>query len=93
MGNYNCGTYVLLITSPISGLLNYLFVYRAGWGLFSAPFATGIGYWLSFLGLILYARFVSGRECWGGWSRRCLQNTGTFARLAFLGVLHVGSEW
>lgn len=87
------GTYVLLITSPISALLNYLFVYVAGWGIFAAPFATGIGYWLSFLGLVLYARFVAGGECWGGWTRKCLQNMGTFAKLAILGVIHVGTEW
>ncbi|KAL2416780.1 putative transporter C11D3.06 [Exophiala dermatitidis] len=87
------GTYVLLITSPISALLNYLFVYVAGWGIFAAPFATGIGYWLSFLGLVLYAKFVAGGECWGGWTKRCLQNMGTFAKLAALGVIHVGTEW
>ncbi|EXJ75316.1 uncharacterized protein A1O5_02012 [Cladophialophora psammophila CBS 110553] len=87
------GTYVLLITSPISALLNYLFVYVAGWGIFAAPFATGIGYWLSFLGLVLYAKFVAGGECWGGWTKKCLQNVGVFAKLAFLGVIHVGTEW
>ncbi len=87
------GTYVLLITSPISALLNYLFVYVAGWGIFAAPFATGIGYWLSFLGLVLYAKFVAGGECWGGWSKKCLQNLGTFAKLAVLGFIHVGTEW
>ncbi|KIW21383.1 hypothetical protein PV08_01963 [Exophiala spinifera] len=87
------GTYVLLITSPISALLNYLFVYVAGWGILGAPFATGIGYWLSFLGLVLYAKFVAGGECWGGWSKRCLQNIGTFAKLAILGFIHVGTEW
>ncbi|KAK5077893.1 ethionine resistance protein [Lithohypha guttulata] len=74
------GTYVLLITSPISAALNYLFVYT-------------LGYWLSFLGLVLYARFVAGGECWGGFSRRALQNLGTFAKLAALGVVHVGTEW
>jgi len=87
------GTYVLLITSPISAALNYLFVYVAGWGIFAAPFATGIGYWLSFLGLVLYSKFVAGGECWGGWSKRSLSNMGTFAKLAILGVIHVGTEW
>lgn len=87
------GTYVLLITSPISAALNYLFVYEAGWGIFAAPFATGIGYWLSFIGLILYARFVAGGECWGGWTWKCLHNIGTFAKLAVLGFFHVGTEW
>ena len=87
------GSYVLLITSPISAALNYLFVYVAGWGIFAAPLATGIGYWLSFLGLILYARFIAGGECWGGWSRKCLNNLSTYAKLAALGVMHVGTEW
>ena len=87
------GTYVLLMTSPISAALNWLFVYTFGWGIFAAPFATGIGYWLSFLGLILYARFVAGSECWGGWTKKSFHNMGTFAKLAILGVVHVGTEW
>src|SRR5436305_6619343 len=87
------GTYVLLITSPISVVLNYVFVYRLKMGLLGAPFATGISYWLSFFLLLAYARFVQGWNCWGGWSRKCLNNMGVFARLAFLGVIHVGTEW
>lgn len=87
------GTYVLLVTSPINAGLNYLLVYPVGLGLLGAPIATGISYWLSFLLLLAYARFISGWECWGGWSRKCLHNTGTFARLAVLGVVHIGTEW
>lgn len=87
------GTYVLLVTSPVSAGLNYLFCYTFEWGLFGAPFATSIGYWLSFLLLLAYARFVKGWECWGGWSWSSLHNMGTFARLSILGVIHVGTEW
>ncbi|KAF2205216.1 MATE efflux family protein [Delitschia confertaspora ATCC 74209] len=87
------GTYVLLITSPLSAALNYLFVYTFKIGLLGAPIATGIAYWASFLLLLAYARFVDGWKCWGGWSRKCLQNMWTFARLAALGVIHVGTEW
>ena len=87
------GSYVLLITSPLNAVLNWLFVYTFKIGLLGAPIATGISYWLSFLGLVAYARFGDGSSCWGGWSRRCLQNMGTFARLAALGVVHVGTEW
>ncbi|KAL8846509.1 MAG: hypothetical protein Q9221_008412 [Calogaya cf. arnoldii] len=87
------GTYVLFITSPLNAGLNYLFVYTFKLGLLGAPIATGVSYWLSFFLLVAYARFVSGHECWGGWTRKCLQNMGTFARLAALGVLHVGTEW
>ncbi|KAL8801697.1 MAG: hypothetical protein Q9182_004291 [Xanthomendoza sp. 2 TL-2023] len=87
------GTYVLLVTSPLNAVLNYLFVYTFKIGLLGAPIATGISYWLSFILLVAYARFVRGYECWGGWSRKCLRNMGIFSRLAALGVLHVGTEW
>ncbi|KAJ4305925.1 ethionine resistance protein [Kalmusia sp. IMI 367209] len=73
------GTYVLLITSPLNALLNYLFIYVFGFGLYGAPIATGIAYWASFLLLVAYAAFVRGKECWG--------------RLALLGFIHVGTEW
>ena len=87
------GTYVLLITSPINAGLNYLFVYTLDIGLLGAPIATGISYWLSFLLLLAYTRFVAGWECWGGFDRKCLHNITTFARIAALGVVHVGTEW
>ncbi|PLN78450.1 MATE efflux family protein [Aspergillus taichungensis] len=87
------GTYVLLITSPLNALLNYLFVYPLGMGLLGAPCATGLSYWLSFALLVLYARFVAGSAGWGGWSREATHHLGPFARLALLGVIHVGTEW
>lgn len=87
------GTYVLLFTSPINAGLNYVFIYTMKLGLLGAPLATGISYWLSFFLLVCYARFVAGRDAWGGWTRKCLHHPGTFARLAFLGIIHVGTEW
>ncbi len=87
------GTYVLLFASPLNAALNFLFVYTFKMGLLGAPIATGISYWFSFLLLLAYARFVNGWDSWGGWSRKCLQNLGTFSRLAILGVIHVGTEW
>ena len=87
------GTYVLLVTSPLNAGLNFLFIYTFRIGILGAPLATSISYWISFLLLLSYARFVRGWEHWGGWSRRCLSNLGTFARLAILGFIHVGTEW
>ena len=89
------GTYVLLITAPINLGLNYLFVYTLHIGLLGAPLATGIAYWISFILLVLYTRFVAGWQCWGGWTRTAFHwsNMRTFARLAILGVIHVGTEW
>lgn len=86
-------TYILLITSPISAGLNYWFIKFSGFGVMGAPLATGIGYWLSFFGLLAYACFVEGHECWNGWDRRCLENLPAFFRLAFVGFVHLGTEF
>ncbi|KAK4163648.1 MATE efflux family protein [Cladorrhinum sp. PSN259] len=91
---YRPGTYVLLITSPLNALLNWLLIYRLDMGLNGAPIATGVCYWISFLLLVGYARFVKGKECWGGVDlRRAAEHMGPFAKLAFMGVIHVGTEW
>jgi len=88
------GTYVLLITSPLNALLNWLFVYKFGIGLYGAPIATGISYWASFLLLVAYAAFARGHECWGGFQpRRAIAHMWPFTRLALLGIVHVGTEW
>ncbi|KAB5515228.1 mate-domain-containing protein [Coniochaeta sp. 2T2.1] len=91
---YRPGTYVLLITSPLNALLNWLFIYKFNIGIYGAPLATGISYWISFVLLVVYAAFVKGKECWGGLApRKALKNLGPFSRLAILGVVHVGTEW
>ena len=87
------GTYVLLVTSPLNAALNFLCIYTFEIGLLGAPIATGISYWVSFLLLVVYSRFVQGKECWGGWSKKCLHNMWIFVRLSLLGVIHVGTEW
>ncbi|KAJ5620246.1 Multi antimicrobial extrusion protein [Penicillium lagena] len=92
-GIMRAGTYVLLITSPLNAGLNYVFCYTFNIGLLGAPLATGLSYWISFTLLVLYSKLVAGSECWGGWSRDAFQNLGTFARLALLGFVHVGTEW
>ncbi|KAJ5678124.1 transporter [Penicillium maclennaniae] len=92
-GIMRAGTYVLLITSPLNAGLCYLFCYTLDIGLLGAPLAANISYWTSFIMLVLYAKFVAGSECWGGWTRAALTNLWTFARLAILGILHVGTEW
>lgn len=93
-GIYRPGTYALMITSPLNAVLNYLFIYKLQFGLYGAPIATGISYWLSFLLLVTYVAFIQGNECWSGLQpTRALNNSLPFAKLAFLGVIHVGTEW
>ncbi|KAK8045462.1 transporter C11D3.06 [Apiospora rasikravindrae] len=91
---YHPGTYALMITSPLNAFLNWLLIYKFNMGLDGAPIATGISYWLSFLYLVGYTRFVQGKDCWGGLDlRRAASNVAPFAKLALLGVVHVGTEW
>lgn len=93
-GIYRPGTYVLLITSPINAVLNYFFIHTLKLGVYGAPLATGISYWLSFALLVAYTVFVDGSACWGGLQlRRATQNMLPFAKLALMGVVHVGTEW
>ena len=87
------GTYVLMITSPLNAILCYTFCYTLNIGILGAPLAANISYWLSFILLVLYAKYIAGSEYWGGWSRDAFKNLGTFTRLAVLGILHVGTEW
>ncbi|KAJ5745323.1 hypothetical protein N7520_010505, partial [Penicillium odoratum] len=92
-GIMRAGTYVLMITSPLNGVLCYTFCYSLNLGILGCPLALNISYWLSFILLVLYAKYISGSECWGGWSRDAYRNLGTFTRLAISGILHVGTEW
>ncbi|KAM0545054.1 hypothetical protein ACHAO7_008467 [Fusarium culmorum] len=91
---YRPGTYALLVISPLNAVLNWFFIYTLDFGLDGAPIATGISYWLCFLLLVGYTSFIKGSECWGGFNiGQALQHLGPFAKLAFLGVIHVGTEW
>ncbi|KAK4230279.1 mate-domain-containing protein [Podospora fimiseda] len=91
---YKPGTYVLLITSPSNALLNWVLIYKLKMGLYGAPIATGISYWVSFFLLVAYAKIVRGGEGWGGIDlQRAAKHMGPFAKLAFMGVIHVGTEW
>lgn len=96
------GTVVLLLTSPLNVLLNWLFIYRLNLGLLGAPLATGLSYWLSFLLLAGYAVHIHRRAlsnglptAWGGFSRAALapRQLWTFFRLALAGFVHVSTEW
>ncbi len=91
---YEPGTYVLLVTSPLNMFLNWLLVHRLEIGLYGAPIATGISYWVSFLLLVAYAVFIRGHECWGGLNPKlAISHLWPFTRLALLGVVQVGTEW
>lgn len=94
-GIMHASTYVLLIVSPLNAFLNYSLVWSPwiGMGFMGAPLATSISYWNMLLLLILYIRFVNGRQCWGGWTRASLTGWTEFLKLAIPGAAMLVSEW
>ncbi|ODV87994.1 hypothetical protein CANARDRAFT_173863 [[Candida] arabinofermentans NRRL YB-2248] len=69
---FHASTYVLLVVSPLSLILTYLFVFPLGFGYIGAPIVISLSYWLMALLLLGYIRFVDGSQCWAGWNRRTL---------------------
>ncbi|KAJ5108198.1 hypothetical protein N7456_004873 [Penicillium angulare] len=92
-GLMRAGTYVMMIVLPCHCLMTYIFCYTLEIGLLGAPLASNISYWFGFVLLVLYAKFIDGSDCWGGWSRAAFENMWTFAQLSLLGILHIGTEW
>ena len=91
-GLFSASLYVLLICAPLNALMNYIFVWRLGWGFVGAPIAITITDNLLPLLLFLYVRFVAGRSCWPGFTRRALSNWGPMIKLALPGLLMVEAE-
>lgn len=75
-GLFHATTYVLMIAAPLNILMNYLFVWRFGWGYIGAPIAVVVTQNLLPLLLFLYVWLVDGSQCWGGLSKRAFSNWG-----------------
>ncbi|TQN67287.1 putative transporter [Colletotrichum shisoi] len=92
-GLFQATTWVLLIAAPVNIFLNWLFVWKLGWGFVGAPTAVVCTQNLLPLLLFLYVRFVDGYQCWGGFSKRALANWGPMLRLALPGMIMIEAEY
>lgn len=94
-GIMSASTYVLFISAPINVVLNYVLVWHKtfGIGFLGAPLAVVTTYWLQAFLLLLYIRFIDGKEAWSGFSRLAFSNWSPMMRLAIPGVICVASEW
>ncbi|KAI9854624.1 MAG: hypothetical protein M1830_006520, partial [Pleopsidium flavum] len=92
-GLFSASLYVLLFCAPLNAFMNWLFVWQFQWGFIGAPIAVAITDNLLPLALFLYVRFVNGRACWNGLTKRAFQNWGPMIRLALPGLLMVEAEW
>lgn len=85
-------TYVLLLITPLSFVLNYMCVMRLGF--MGAPLAVSITYWALAILLGLYILFVDGSKCWAPITRRGLfSHYGPMAKLAGPGIVMVIAEY
>lgn len=75
-GLFHVTTYVLMVAAPVNILLNYLFVWKFGWGFVGAPLAVVTTQNLLPLLLFLYVWLIDGSQCWGGLSKRAFTNWG-----------------
>lgn len=92
-GLFHATTYVLLIAAPANVLLNWLFVWKLGWGFIGAPLAVATTQNMLPLLLLLYVWKVDGRQAWGGFRKAALRNWGPMVRLALPGMVMVVAEW
>ncbi|KAL0944644.1 mate efflux family protein [Colletotrichum truncatum] len=92
-GLFQATTWVLLIAAPINIFVNWLLVWRLGWGFIGAPIAVVFTQNLLPILLFLYVRFFNGYECWGGFSKRALSNWGPMLRLALPGMIMIEAEY
>ncbi|CAG8537819.1 26319_t:CDS:2, partial [Racocetra persica] len=76
------------------GLTFMLVLYKpTSLGLIGAPISMAITYWLMFIFLAIYTKFINGYQAWGGLSRAAFYGWKRFLTLAIPGVLMVCSEW
>ncbi|KAK3988934.1 putative transporter [Cladorrhinum sp. PSN332] len=92
-GLFNATTYALLIGAPLSFLQNYLFVFKFGWNFAGAALAMAITQNLLPLLLVVYVRYVDGRQCWDGLSRKAFSNWGPMIKLALPGMIMIEAQF
>ncbi|EKD21673.1 uncharacterized protein L3040_004897 [Drepanopeziza brunnea f. sp. 'multigermtubi'] len=92
-GLFSATTYVLLVAAPLNAWMNWLFVWRFNWGFVGAPIAVSVTDTLLPILLLLYVRFVDGRQCWNGFTWKAFHNWGPMIKLALPGLLMVEAEY
>ena len=94
-GLFNASLFVLILTTPINILLNYLFVFVLDWDLTGAALSTVVSNTLLPIFLWVYVYFIapSSLKCWGGFTRAALTNWGPMCKLSVSGIIMTEAEW
>lgn len=94
-GDFTSSLLVLIVCAPINVFLNWLFVFRFGWGLNGTALAAALTNLCRPLLLLLYILTTKRwtLQCWGGFSRSACRNWGPMVQLSVAGSLLNLSEW
>ncbi|KAF3350343.1 Putative O-acetyltransferase CAS1 [Verticillium dahliae VDG2] len=92
-GLFQATTWVLVVVAPFNVFINWFLVWHMELGYIGAPIASTMTQNLLPLCLLLYVRFVDGRQCWGGFSRRAFSNWGAMLWLALPGMIMIQAEY
>ena len=83
-----------LLANGFNLLFHYVFINVLDLGLLGAAFSTDLTILIFALSMLLYIRVKNlHRECWGGWTKECLNGWGEYLRLAVPGMFMICLEW
>lgn len=93
-GLFSASLWVLIFCAPFNAFMNWLLVWKLGYGFVGAPIAVAITDNLLPLGLFLYVRFGSkhGMSCWNGFTKKAFHNWGPMIKLAIPGLIMIEAE-
>uniref|UniRef100_A0AAQ6APX6 Multidrug and toxin extrusion protein n=1 Tax=Amphiprion ocellaris TaxID=80972 RepID=A0AAQ6APX6_AMPOC len=82
------------IGNVLNAVINYIFLYRLQFGVAGSAAANAISQYLLTLFLFVYIRWRGlHKATWGGWSLDCLQEWGSFIKLAVPSMLMICLSW
>lgn len=94
-GDFTSSLLVLIVCAPVNVLLNWLFVFKFGWGLEGTALAAAVTNLcrptLMLIWILLARKWTL--QCWNGFTRKAFQNWGPMVTLSAAGSILNLSEW
>ncbi|KAJ9659047.1 hypothetical protein H2198_003336 [Neophaeococcomyces mojaviensis] len=94
-GDFTSSLVVLIICAPVNVFLNWLFVFKFGWGLEGTALASALTNDLRPILMLAYLLIFNRwtLQCWGGFDKAALQKWGPMISLSTAGAILNLSEW
>lgn len=93
-GDFRAAMVILVVCTPINGLLGWLFAIKLDLGVEGAALAQAVSNNLRLLMLVVHVYFAKwSHKCWGGWSWNALKEWGVPLRLSIAGTAVNMAEW